>query len=177
LILAANAVLMQFQFVSAYAMDGFAHAVEVLSGTALGRRSRADFRRAVQVSTLWALGFAILSSLIFWLVGEPIIALFSDISGVRLTAAEYLPWMVVSPLISVWSFQLDGIFVGTTRSAEMRNAMIASLAIYLAACWLLVPAFGNHGLWLSLMIFMAARMITLGLYFPRLERAIAGAAS
>ena len=177
LILAANAVLMQFQFVSAYAMDGFAHAVEVLSGTALGRRSRADFRRAVQVSTLWALGFAILSSLIFWLVGEQIIALFSDISGVRLAAAEYLPWMVVSPLISVWSFQLDGIFVGTTRSAEMRNAMIASLAIYLAACWLLVPAFGNHGLWLSLMIFMAARMITLGLYLPRLERAIAGAAS
>ena len=81
--------------------------------------------------------------------------------------------MIVSPLISVWSFQLDGIFVGTTRSAEMRNAMIASLAVYLIACWLLIPAFDNHGLWLSLMVFMAARMITLGLYFPRLERAIA----
>ena len=158
LILAANAVLMQFQFVSAYAMDGFAHAVEVLAGNALGRRSRADFRRAVQVSTLWALGFAILSALIFWLIGAQIIALFSNISEVRLTATTYLPWMIVSPLISVWSFQLDGIFVGTTRSAEMRNAMIASLAVYLAACWLLIPALGNHGLWLSFMIFMVARI-------------------
>ena len=74
------------------------------------------------------------------------------------------------------SFQLDGIFVGTTRSAEMRNAMIASLAVYLAACWLLIPALGNHGLWLSLMVFMAARTITLGFYFPRLERAVAGPA-
>ncbi len=174
LILAANAVLMQFQFVSAYAMDGFAHAVEVLAGNALGRRSRADFRRAVQVSTLWALGFAILSALIFWLTGAQIIALFSNISEVRLTATTYLPWMIVSPLISVWSFQLDGIFVGTTRSAEMRNAMIASLAVYLAACWLLIPALGNHGLWLSFMVFMVARMITLGFYLPRLGRAIAG---
>lgn len=177
LVLAANAVLLQFQFVSAYAMDGFSHAVEVLSGTALGRRSRADFRRAVQVSTLWALGFAVLSALIFWLLGEQIIALFSDIAEVRLTTIEYLPWMVFSPLISVWSFLLDGIFVGTTRSAEMRNAMIASLVVYLAACWLLIPAFGNHGLWLSFMIFMVARMITLGFYLPRLERAIAGSAA
>jgi MATE family multidrug resistance protein len=173
LILAANAVLMQFQFVSAYAMDGFAHAVEVLAGNAVGRRSRADFRRAVQVSTLWAVGFAILSALIFWLLGAQIIALFSNIAAVRLTTIEYLPWMIVSPLISVWSFQLDGIFVGTTRSAEMRNAMIASLAVYLIACWLLIPALGNHGLWLSLMVFMVVRMITLGLYFPRLERAVA----
>jgi MATE family multidrug resistance protein len=155
-------------------MDGFAHAVEVLAGNAMGRRSRADFRRAVQVSTLWALGFAILLALIFWLMGEQIIALFSNIAAVRLTTIEYLPWMIVSPLISVWSFQLDGIFVGTTRSAEMRNAMIASLAVYLIACWLLIPALGNHGLWLSLMVFMVARMITLGLYFPRLERTVAG---
>jgi MATE family multidrug resistance protein len=177
LILAANAVLLQFQFVSAYAMDGFSHAVEVLSGTALGRRSRSDFRRAVQVSTLWALGFAVLSALIFWLLGEQIIALFSNIAEVRLTAMEYLPWMIFAPLISVWSFLLDGIFVGTTRSAEMRNAMIASLAVYLAACWLLIPPFDNHGLWLSFMVFMAARMITLGLYLPRLERAIAGSAA
>ena len=175
LILAANAVLMQFQFVSAYAMDGFAHAVEVLAGNALGRRSRADFRQAVQVSTLWALGFAVLSALVFWLLGGQIIALFSDIEDVRSTAMAYLPWMILSPLVSVWSFQLDGIFIGTTRSAEMRNAMIASLAVYLGACWLFIPALGNHGLWLSLMVFMLARMLTLGFYFPRLERAVAGA--
>ena len=173
-ILAANAVLMQFQLVSAYAMDGFAHAVEVLAGNALGRRSRTDFRQAVQVSTLWALGAAVLAALVFWVMGAQIIAQFSDIADVRRTAQTFLPWMILSPLVSVWSFQLDGIFIGTTRSAEMRNAMIASLAIYLAACSLPVPALGNHGLWLSLMVLMVARMATLAFYFPRLERAVAG---
>lgn len=175
LILAANAVLMQFQFVSAYAMDGFAHAVEVLAGNALGRRSRHAFRQTVKVSTLWALVFALLSALLFWLAGAWIIALFSDLAAVRSTAAAYLPWMIVSPLISVWSFQLDGIFIGTTRSVEMRNAMIVSLAAFLFASWLLIPAFGNHGLWLALMVFMAARAVTLGAFYPRIERSLAGA--
>ena len=104
--------------------------------------------------------------------------MFDSTSGrrgrVRATAAVFLPWMIVSPLISVWSFQLDGIFIGTTRSAEMRNAMIASLAVYLVACWLLIPELGNHGLWFALMIFMAARTLTLGFFYPRLERAVAG---
>ena len=175
LILAANAVLMQFQFISAYAMDGFAHAVEVLSGHALGRRSRHAFRQAVKVSSLWAFVFALLSALVFWLAGEQIVALFSNIEEVRRAAAEYLPWMIVSPLISVWSFQLDGIFIGTTRSVEMRNAMILSLAGFLLAGWWLVPAYGNHGLWLALMLFMAARAVTLGAFYPRIERSLAGA--
>ena len=174
-ILAANAVLMQFQAMAAYAMDGFSHAVEVLAGTALGRRSRSDFRQAIKVSSLWAFGFAVLLTLIFWLLGPQIIALFSNIAEVRSAALAYLPWMIAAPLISVWSFLLDGIFVGTTRSAEMRNAMIASLAIYLIACWLLIPAYGNHGLWLAFLILMTARMATLGFYFPRVEQAVAGA--
>ncbi len=172
LVLAANAVLLQFQHVAAYALDGFAHAVEVLAGAALGRGSRADFQQAVKVSTLWALGFALLACLIFWLAGPPIVALFSDIPEVRTTAAAYLPWVVLTPLVSVWGFQLDGIFIGTTRSAEMRNAMLLSVAIYLAACWLLIPALGNHGLWLSFMILMAARAVTLGAYYPRILRAV-----
>lgn len=173
LVLAANAVLLQFQYVTAYALDGFAHAVEVLAGAALGGRSRAGFRQAVKVSTLWALGFALLACLIFGLAGGPIVALFSDIPEVRATAIAYLPWVVVTPLVSVWSFQLDGIFIGTTRSAEMRNAMLVSVAVYLGACWLLIPALGNHGLWLSLMVFMAARAATLGVYYPRVERSVA----
>jgi MATE family multidrug resistance protein len=91
---------------------------------------------------------------------------------VRAAARDYLPWLVVSPLISVWSFQLDGIFIGTTQTANMRNAMLLSLAVFLLACWLLIPAFSNHGLWLAFAIFMAARAVTLGLYYPALERAV-----
>ncbi len=88
----------------------------------------------------------------------------------RETADRYLPWLLVSPLLSVWSFQLDGIFVGATRSAEMRNSMIGSLIVYLAAILVLVPLLGNHGLWLALMILMVARAATLGAYLPGLLR-------
>lgn len=80
--------------------------------------------------------------------------------------------MVVSPLVSVWGYQLDGIFIGTTRSAPLRNAMLLSLAAYLPACWVLVPWLGNHGLWLAFTLFMAARAVTLAAFFPAQERAI-----
>jgi MATE family multidrug resistance protein len=172
LILAANAILQQLQYLTAYALDGFAHAVEVLAGSAKGARSLRAFRQAVKVSTLWAFTTALLATLIIWLAGRPVIALLSNIPEVRAAAEIYLPWMIASPIISVWSYQLDGIFIGTTRTSAMRNAMAVSLAVYLIACWLLIPVLGNHGLWLALMVFMAARAVTLGLHYPRLERAI-----
>jgi MATE family multidrug resistance protein len=94
----------------------------------------------------------------------------TGIPEVRTTAAEYLPWLIIAPIISVWSFQLDGIFIGTTRAVAMRNAMLLSLIIFLAAVWLLLPLWGNHGLWAALMIFMATRGITLGVWYPRIVR-------
>ncbi|MDH3691210.1 MAG: MATE family efflux transporter, partial [Gammaproteobacteria bacterium] len=77
-----------------------------------------------------------------------------------------------SPLLSVWSFQLDGIFIGTTRSTEMRNGMLISLAAYLCAVWVMVPLWDNHGLWLAMMVFMVTRALTLGMWYPRIERAM-----
>src|SRR3546814_12538683 len=79
---------------------------------------------------------------------------------------------VCSSDLSVWSFLLDGIFIGATRTAPMRNAMILSLAVFLLAVWLLVPPLGNHGLWLSLLLFLAARVVTLGLHYPALEESV-----
>ena len=90
----------------------------------------------------------------------------------RAVAVDFLPWMVVSPLVSVWSFLLDGIFIGATRTGAMRNAMALSLLAYLAACALLIPALGNDGLWLAFLIFMAARAVSLAAAYPRLERAV-----
>ncbi len=167
-LLAANAILLQLQYLMSYALDGFAHAAEILAGHALGARSRRAFMLAVRISTAWAFATAAVAGGIYLLLGQTIIGLFSDIDSVLQAARIYLPWMIVSPIISVWSFQLDGIFIGMTRTAEMRNAMVLSLAIYLATCWLLIAAFGNHGLWLAFTIFMAARAATLGCYFPRL---------
>lgn len=175
LILAANAILMQLQGFLSYGLDGFAHAAEILAGNALGARSRPAFRAAVKTSTLWALGLAALFTAIYGLLGPSIVALFTNIEAVRETANVYLPWMVLSPLISIWGFQLDGIFIGATRTADMRNAMLVSLAVLLVGCWLLIPPLGNHGLWLAFTIFAAARGITLAVYYPRLERSVEAA--
>lgn len=173
IILAGNAILLQFQAMISHGLDGFAHAAEILAGSALGARNRATFRRAVVVSTLWGLAGALLASLVLLGAGPLIIALFTSLPEVRASAQTYLWWMVASPLISVWSFLLDGVFIGATRTAAMRNAMLASLAVFLLANWLLLEPLGNHGLWLSLMLFMAARAVTLAVCYPALEATVA----
>ena len=127
----------------------------------------------VVISTQWALFVAGGFALVYLLAGQSIIALLTSIPDVQVTAARFLPWIVVSPLVSVWSFQLDGIFIGATRGAEMRNGMIASLVIFIVAEQLLTEAMGNHGLWLAFTLFMAARGITLAMFYPRIERALA----
>lgn len=171
-LLAANAILMNlFTFIS-YGLDGFAHAAEILAGNAVGAANRKAFRQAVKSSTACALGTSAAFALGLFLFGSPIVGLYSNIPAVREIADTYLPWVAAAPLLSVWCYQLDGIFIGATRTAAMRNAAVASLALFLAACWLLVPLYGNHGLWLALTIFMVARALTLGLYYPALERSI-----
>ena len=172
LTLAGNAILLQFQQWIAHGLDGFAHAAEILTGNAKGAGDRRAFRRVVRVCGLWGLGLATVLAALLLAGGEGLIALFTSHREVREAAGAFLPWLVASPLVSVWSFLLDGIFIGTTRSAALRNAMLLSLAIYLPACWLLVPWLGNHGLWLALTLFMAARAATLGCFFPALERSI-----
>ncbi len=171
-VLAANTILLHLFAFTAYGLDGFAHAVEILAGAALGARSRLAFRRAVKTSSLWALIAAGLITLIFWIAGPGIIALFTNLAEVRSVAENYLVWMVAAPLLSVWGFQLDGIFIGTTRTAAMRNAMVLSLATYFAACFLLIPVWNNHGLWMAMLIFMIARAVTLALCYPALERSV-----
>ncbi len=173
-VLAANAILLTFQVFAAYGLDGIAHAAEALVGAAVGGRDRAGLRLAVRVSTQWAFVVAGGFALLYLALGPTIIAAMTGIIEVRETAAIYLPWVVVTPLISVWSYQLDGIFIGATRTAEMRNGMLLSLAVFVAAVWLLLPMMGNHGLWLAFMLFMAARGLTLGLWYPRIGRALGG---
>ena len=170
IILAANAVLMHLYTFMAYSLDGFAHAVEALAGSAYGARNRWAFVSAVRASTACAFLVSIVYCVVYAGFGSSIVALITGIAEVRTTAGEYLPWLVVAPVVSVWSFQLDGIFVGTTRAVAMRNAMLLSLAVFLAAVWLLLPLWGNHGLWAALIVLMGTRAITLGIWFPRIVR-------
>lgn len=172
IVLAANAILLHLQSIMAYALDGFAHATEALTGSAYGARKRVTFKRSVKVTSLWAFGFSVLISAIYLLLGEFILSLFTNIDEVLSTAKAYLPWMIIAPIISIWSFQLDGIFIGVSYTKEMRNAMLVSMLIYLALLQWLVPQWGNHGLFLGLSLLMLLRAITLGWYYPRIVRAI-----
>jgi len=160
-ILAANAVLMNMLSMIAHGLDGFAHAAEALTGSAIGRRSRKLFSQTVKISTFWAFATAILLTVITWAMGPLIISLLTGIEEVRKTAFVYLPWVIATPLMSVWCYQLDGIFIGATRTAAMRNASLASLALYGVALWVLLPMFDNHGLWAAISIFNVARAVTL----------------
>lgn len=170
--LAANAVLMQFQAFLAYGLDGFAHAAEAFVGGAIGARSKEEFRSAVRMTTLWSGAVAFIVALTYAALGPTLIDLLTSQGAVRAAASRYLPWMIASPMVSFWCFQLDGIFIGATSTVEMRNAMVAAVAVYLVATGLLIPLWGNHGLWLALLVFMAARGTTLGAYYPRLARRV-----
>ncbi len=170
-VLAANAVLLNFQLFMAHALDGFAHAAQALVGRAVGARDRAAVREAVWVSSIWALASAAAFALVYGAAGEGIIALLTGIEAVRTTAASYLWWSVAMPLAAVAAYQLDGIFIGATLGRQMRNAMIASLAVYLGSCWIMIPVWGNHGLWLSLTAFMIVRGVTLGVLYGAVTRA------
>ena len=171
-VLAANAILMNFQSFLAHGLDGFAHATSALVGEAVGARDRGALRRCVVAATVMAAIVAAGYTLFYAITGPAIIRLFTDIAELRAFSTNYLPWIVASPLLSVWAYQLDGIFIGATRSADMRNAMVISVVIYVAAVATLPGPMGNHGLWLSVMIFMIARALTLAVHYPKIERAV-----
>jgi len=167
--LAANQILIQFLSITVHALDGFAFAAETLVGQALGSKNRPLFRRAVVMTSQWGLGTVILMALSFFVFGNSIINIMTTAEDVRTVSYEYLPWMVAAPLAGVAAWMLDGIFIGATRTADMRNMMFISFCVYLIALAILLPIYGNHGLWASLIIFSIARGVTLGFKYPALE--------
>ena len=171
--LAANQVLLQFLEVTAYALDGFAFAAEALVGQAVGARRRADVRRASVITGQWALAGGLALGALYLLAGPWLIDLMTTSPEVREAARLALPWLVVLPLLSAASYIFDGIFIGAMLTREMRNVMIAAVAVYVAALLVLVPAFGSHGLWGALLILNAARGIGMVLMYPRAEAAAA----
>ncbi len=171
MILAANAVLMHFLSVSAYFLDGVAYATEALTGKAIGARNPVRFSEAVRLSSIWAGLLSCLAGAMFWLAGGAVIDAMTVNDAVRALAREYLVWAALAPVVGVACFQLDGIFIGATRTRDMRNMMLVSLAIYLLAWAVLTPSLGNHGLWAALMILFVTRALTLAWRYPALKSA------
>ena len=162
-ILAANAVLMNFQHLTSFGLDGIAHAAEALVGKAAGRKDDAALRQTVSLTLKWSLIFALGITAAYIIAGPLIIGLLTDLPEVRATAMTYLPWLIASPLISVWCFLYDGVYVGMTRSREMRNVMLISTFLVFLPVWFVTQGFENHGLWFAFLAFLAARGI--GMHF------------
>jgi MATE family, multidrug efflux pump len=170
LVLAANSILLKFYLLMALALDGFNHAAEALTGKAIGQKNKDLFNKAVSLTLKWSLAFGFFFTLFYWLAGKGMIYLLTDIDSVREIALLYLPWMIALPLVSVWCFLLDGIFIGATRGPEMRNSMLICTFIFFLPLWYVFQFMGNHGLWLAFTIFIAIRGVVLGIYYFRIER-------
>ncbi len=166
-VLAANAIMMNFQNLTSFGLDGFAHAAEALVGRAVGERRRDAFVAAVRVSLKWSLIFAACFAILYAVGGPLLIAILTDLPEIRSAAMRYLPWMIVSPLISVWSFLYDGVYVGATRAREMRDIMLISTFVVFLPAWYLLTGLGNHGLWLAFMLFLASRGVGMHVLYKR----------
>jgi MATE family multidrug resistance protein len=167
-VLAVNAILLQMVHFMSHALDGFSHAAETLAGHAYGKRDRPAFSNAVKAASIWGAVMAMMFTVVYALFGSAIFNVMTTQTEVQNAATTWLWWVALTPLIGVWSFLLDGIFIGTTHTREMRNGMIISTALFLSASLVLVPLLGNHGLWSSYCILMLARAATLGWWYPRL---------
>ncbi|MEJ1157027.1 MATE family efflux transporter [Prosthecomicrobium sp. N25] len=176
-VLAANAILEKFFLFGGYFLDGFAAAAETFVGRAVGARRRAVYDRAIALTTMWGFVLALAVATGLYTAGPGLVALMTTSEPVRATALAYLVWAALTPLAGVLAFQMDGVFIGATWSRDMRNMMLLSLLVYLAAWALLTPAFGNDGLWVALLVFLGCRGLSLGWISLRRARETFGAAA
>ncbi|QWG15642.1 MATE family efflux transporter [Bradyrhizobium sediminis] len=168
--LAANAVLHNFLLISAFFLDGLANAAEQLCGRAYGARARDEFSGAVRLVVFWGFGFALAVTAAFALFGPALIDMMTASPDVRRIARDFLVFVILSPSLAVFAFAFDGVYIGATWARDMRNLMVASLAIFLAA-WLALRSFGNTGLWGALLVHYAARGGLQALRYPAMLRA------
>ncbi len=170
--LAANQILLQFLSIMAFALDGFAFAAETLVGQAVGQGSRHALYRATRFCMQWGYGGAVVLALTFALTGGSLIDLMATAPSVRAEARQFLPWLVAAPLIGIACWIYDGIFIGALQTGAMVRAAVQVLAVYVPALLILVPLFGNHGLWAALMVMNLARGLTLWRAWPALEKGL-----
>lgn len=163
---AANAILINFLYIMSNGLDGFAHAAEALVGEAWGAKNRQRVREVILACLRWSLVTAVLFSSLFFFMGEFIISLLTDQAELSVIAISYLPWIAMLPMVAVWSYLLDGVFIGAGLLKEMQSAMLMSAGLFLPLA-LLSQDFGNTGLWLSFYIFTACRAITMFYFYQQ----------
>lgn len=168
--LAGNHILLQFITMIALILDAFAHTAEAVTGAAYGAKNKARFDKAVRLTTEFSALFGLLCGLTIILLGGFAIDLLSTDPAVRESAKTYLPYCALAPILGFPAWQLDGIFIGTTRTREMRNAGIAAVIIYIGAHYFLEPKYAGHGIWIAFLGYYVARAFTLAYYLPSIYR-------
>ena len=173
--LAAHNVLLQFITMIALVLDGFAHVAEAHVGAAYGAKSRTRFNRAVRLTTEFSFIFALICGAVTYFAGPFFINLISDDPLVVTTAIKYLPLCALAPVVGFLAWQMDGIYIGITRTAAMRNAGIAAVLIYLSAHYVLEPMMGAAGVWTAFLIYYVARAITMMPAWPAIQKELRAA--
>lgn len=167
-ILAANTILLQLWTILSYGIDGFAFAAESLVGKYFGSKDKTKLVAAVKHSFMWGMGLGLILSVTYFFFDQQILWLYTDKKEIIALASTFYVWTVIAPISNSICYIWDGIFIGATATKPMRNSMLISLLIFfLPVYYLTVDYFGNHSLWLAMILFMTARGVTLSFYAPR----------
>jgi MATE family multidrug resistance protein len=167
--LAINTILMQFIMFASFFLDAYAFSTEAVIGYTIGKRSKKSFLLTVSSSFQLSIASGLIISVIYLLTFQLIVNELTNLDYLKFLASNYIFWIVIIPPVAAVCYQFDGIFIGASQTAEMRNGMIISVALFILASHFLVNNFGNHGLWLSLLFFMIMRSITLNYYFKKIQ--------
>ncbi|MGG4488579.1 MATE family efflux transporter [Metabacillus idriensis] len=171
-VLAANAILIQIHYIMAYFFDGFANASSILSGRAIGAKDKKGFERVLTLSFQWSVLAACLITAVYFFVKDLAIGLFTILPDLADHSSYYGNWLLLYPLSACAGLVIYGVFTGATSVVYVRNSMIQSLAVYLIMLWVLLPVYGNHGLWMAFIGFSFCRTFFLVLYVPRLRESV-----
>jgi MATE family multidrug resistance protein len=165
-VLAANTALINIMMLMAYAQDGFNNSAEILVGNSLGDKNTPLFWSSIKATCFWSLVVGVVSVIVYLLIGKYLVLMITSIPDVVQQANHYLPWVIISPIITIWCFWLDGVFMGATWGRELRNGMVIAAVSALIA-WYLTLSWGEQGLWFAFIFFFFMRGIAMGFFFKR----------
>ena len=165
---AANAILINLVFLSAFILDAYAFSTEGIVGYSLGKKDLNLFKNIVKNSFILSSLSGLIISIIYFFVYEHVINLMSDLEEIRKLSSSYVIWLIILPLISSFCYQFDGIFIGASQTKELRNAMVFSVLSYLIISIVLTKLLFNNGIWISLCIFMILRALSLFYYLNKI---------
>ncbi|MEK9874463.1 MAG: MATE family efflux transporter [Pelagibacteraceae bacterium] len=166
--IAANAILINLVFLSAFILDAYAFSTEGMVGFSLGKKDINLFKTILKNSFILSSLTGLLISIIYFFISKHVINLMSDIEEVRLLSSNYSIWLIIMPFIASFCYQFDGIFIGVSQTKELRNAMIFSVTSFLILSIILTKYYFNTGVWISLCIFMILRALSLYYYMGRI---------